>query len=81
MDNWITIISFTFPHEAHLAKGKLESEGIEVIVKDELTVQINNFYSNAIGGVKLLVKPSDYGNARQILTESGYINERIAEPK
>lgn len=75
MENWITVISFTYPHEAHLAKGKLESEGIEVIIKDELTAQVNNFYSNAIGGVKLLVRDFDFDNANQILVESGYIKE------
>jgi hypothetical protein len=80
MDNWITIISFTYPHEAHLAKGKLESEGIEVVIKDELTTQVINFYSNAIGGVKLLVKESDYENALQLLIESGYIKKQIGEP-
>jgi hypothetical protein len=80
MDNWITVISFIYPHEAHLAKGKLESEGFEVVIKDELTVQVNNFYSNAIGGVKLLVKESDYENALQLLIESGYIKEQIRKP-
>jgi len=80
MENWITIISFTYPHEAHLAKGKLESEGVEVMIKDELTAQVNNFYSNAIGGVKLLVKESDFEYARQILIESGYIREQIGKP-
>jgi hypothetical protein len=77
MNNWNTIISFTYPHEAHLAKGKLESEGIEVFIKDELTAQVNNFYSNAIGGVKLLVKDSDYNNAYRILVESGYIVNKV----
>jgi len=80
MNNWITIISFTYPHEAHLVKGKLESEGIEVMIKDELTVQVINFYSNAIGGVKLLVKDSDYDKAYQVLIESGYIKEKITTP-
>lgn len=50
MDTLTTVLSFTYPHEAHLAKGKLESEGIEVFLKDELTTQVNNFYSHAIGG-------------------------------
>ena len=80
MNDWITIISFTYPHEAHLAKGKLESEGIEVFIKDELTAQVNNFYSNAIGGVKLLVKESDYNDAYKILIESGYILEKTDSP-
>ena len=76
MDNWITVISFTYPYQAHIAKGLLESEGIEVLIKDELTAQVNNFYSNAIGGVKIQVKESELEITRQILTESGYIKEQ-----
>jgi len=73
VNNWITILSFTYPHEAHLAKTKLESEGFEVMIKDELTVQVDNFYSNAIGGVKLQVSENDYDRALQVLKDSGYI--------
>ncbi len=80
MNNWITIRSFTYPHEAHMAKAMLESEGIEVFIKDELTAQVNNFYSNAIGGVKLLVKQSDYSQALSILVEAGYISEKVTRP-
>lgn len=80
MNNWIIIITFTYPHEAYLVKGRLESEGIEVMLKDELTTQVNNFYSNAIGGVKLLVQDSDYERAYKILVESGYIKEQITKP-
>jgi hypothetical protein len=75
MENWKTIITFTQPHDAHLAKGLLESNGIETIIRDELTAQVNNFYSNAIGGVKLDVKESDLSNATSILREGGYIKE------
>jgi hypothetical protein len=75
MSNWITILTFTFPHEAHLAKTKLESEGFDVMIKDELTVQADNFISNAIGGVKLQVQDTDYDNALQVLKDSGYIIE------
>lgn len=73
MDNWVTIISFTYPHEAHMAKAKLESEGIETMIQDELTAQVNNFYSNAIGGVKLLVKENVAELAIRILEESKII--------
>ncbi|MBK8808146.1 MAG: DUF2007 domain-containing protein [Bacteroidales bacterium] len=75
MENWTTIITFTYPHQAHLAKAKLESEGVEVVINDEFTVQIHNFYSNAIGGVKLLVRNVDSENAHQILANAGYIVE------
>ena len=74
-DKWINIIAFTYPHEAHLAKCLLESSDIKVIIKDEYTVQVNNFYSNAIGGVKLLVEQAQVENALSILKEGGYIKE------
>lgn len=78
MENWITVISFTYPQEAYLAKAKLESEGIEVTIKDDLTAQVNNFYSNAIGGVKVQVKETDVEQAMQALLEAGYIKEETA---
>lgn len=75
MNSWKTILSFVYPHEAHLARTMLESEGFQVIIKDELTAQVNNFYSNAIGGVKLLVRESDSEKAIVFLKEGGFIDE------
>lgn len=77
MKTWITIFAFTYPHEAHIAKAKLESEGIEVMLKDELTVQVNNFYSGAIGGVKLQVQENNVIPAQEILKETGVIQEQV----
>ncbi len=75
MNNWVTILTFTYPQEAHLIKTKLQSENIEVFIKDELTTQSNNFLSNAIGGVKLQVKEQDYKQAYLLLKDLGYIKE------
>jgi hypothetical protein len=80
MENWIEIISFTLPQDAYLIKGRLESEGIDIILKDELTTQVYNFYSNAIGGVKLLVKEYDFEKAHAILVESKYIKIEELKP-
>jgi hypothetical protein len=74
MGNWRIIITFTYPHEAHMAKTFLESEGVNTIIRDELTAQVNNFYSIAIGGVKLLVSEGDYKRGIEILTKGGYLN-------
>lgn len=79
MKNWEIVITFIYPHEAHLAKAGLEAEGIAVVITDELTAQVNNFYSTAIGGVKLMVKQEDVERAYHILKEAGFINE--PEPK
>lgn len=72
MENWETILTFTYPPEAHMAQGFLESEGVESILKDEMTVQVQNFYSNAIGGVKLQVRDYDMEKAMTILESGGY---------
>jgi hypothetical protein len=63
--DWITIHSVTYPSEAHTIKMQLEVEGYKVYLKDELTVQVDNFYSNAIGGVKIQVAKENAKEAHQ----------------
>ncbi len=70
MEQFITIHTFNYPHEAYVIKTRLESEGIEVFLKDENTVQAYNFLSNALGGVKLQVRESDVKEAMKILNET-----------
>jgi hypothetical protein len=70
-----TIQTFVYPPEAYLVKAYLESESIDSEIRDEMTVQVNNFYSNAIGGVKLLVKVEDYSRGIEVLRKGGYIKE------
>lgn len=81
MENWKTILTLTFPHEAHMAKGFLESEGIETLIQDEMTAQVNSFYSNAIGGIKILIKDKDYEEGLNILRKGGYIIQDNKEEK
>ncbi|MGB1039579.1 MAG: DUF2007 domain-containing protein [Flavobacteriales bacterium] len=69
-----TIHTVTYPSEAHVIKLQLETEGIDVFLKDELTVQTDNFISNAIGGVKIQVPEEDYETAGSILIQLGYVN-------
>ncbi len=71
MDKFITIITTQYPHEAHMIKSKLESEGVSVFLKDELTVQSHNFISNAIGGVKVQIRSSDLLVAQSIFQDIG----------
>ncbi|MFY9310846.1 MAG: DUF2007 domain-containing protein [Bacteroidia bacterium] len=76
MKYWTQIIAFDHSHDAYLVKTKLEAEGIEVIIKDELTSQV--YYSTAVGGIKLLVRDFDYARAYDILIATGYITEPAA---
>ena len=71
-ENFITVLTVTYAHEVAVIRGRLESEGITCFAQDELTVQVNPFYSNAIGGVKLQVLSRDLNRAIEILKEVGY---------
>jgi DNA-directed RNA polymerase subunit RPC12/RpoP len=62
-----TVATFEYAHFAHLAKTKLESEGIECFIFDEHTSSMNWFYTNAIGGIKLKVRGEEYERAVTIL--------------
>lgn len=63
----ITIKTYNLPIEAAIHQSKLEAYGIWYYLKDELTIQSHNFYSNAIGGVKLQVRKEDVERALEIL--------------
>lgn len=74
-NNFITLITFGMPHEIIPVRARLESDGIECFVRDELTVTAQPLLSNAIGGIKLQVRESDFIRARDILIECGYMQK------
>jgi len=60
---------FQYSSEAIIYQGKLESNGIEVYLRDNNIVDSNPLYSNAVGGVKMFVKTEDFTKAIEILSE------------
>ncbi len=80
MEDFVTIMTVTYPHEVAVIKARLESEGIDCYLKDEMSVQVYNLASNAMGGVKLQVREKDREDALTILQEAGYLKEEIHEP-
>lgn len=54
-----TVTSSTYPADIQILKGKLESEGIMVFLRDENTINTDPLISDAIGGVKLQVYTED----------------------
>jgi hypothetical protein len=65
--NWITVASFSQPFDAHLARTRLEADGIMCVVSDEYLVRVDWLLSNAIGGVKLMVPAWEADRAKEIL--------------
>ncbi len=69
----VVVASFNMPHQAHLAKTRLEAAGIPVFIRDEHLISINQLYSPALGGVKLEVPDVHLQEALNILnTESDF---------
>ena len=55
-DDLVMIRQFRDLPEALLAKGSLESAGIEAFLVDDNMVRIDWFLSNLLGGIKLSVR-------------------------
>ena len=64
-----TLAAFDYPADVQILKGKLESEGIPVFLRDENTLNSDPLISNAIGGVKVEVYTRDKDRAIEIYDE------------
>jgi hypothetical protein len=67
--NLVTLRKFRDLPEALLAKGFLESAGVESFLVDETTIRMDWLWSNLLGGVKLCVNRADADAAVQILSQ------------
>jgi hypothetical protein len=56
--------------EASIAKSVLDSAGIESFLVDDNTVRLDWFYSNLVGGIKLLVREEDADTANGLLDQT-----------
>lgn len=54
---------------ANITLTKLQDAGIDCFLKDEHTVTMDPILSNAIGGIKLVVKEEDAEDAKQLLQQ------------
>lgn len=65
----VVVASFLDTHQAHVARLRLEAEGIRAALDGEHHIAMDWMISNAVGGVKLLVLDSDVEQATRILQE------------
>ena len=64
-----SVARYSLPYEAHLARARLESEGIPAFVADEHTINMQWLYSDALGGVRLQVPEPWALRALSVLAE------------
>jgi len=58
MKDFISIARFTYEHEYSVLKHLLIEAKIPFFFKNETMASITPFYSNALGGIELLVHPN-----------------------
>ena len=68
-EDLVVVKQFRDLPEALLAKGSLESAGIETILADDNLVRMDWFISNLVGGIKLCVRPEDANAAMDLLEQ------------
>jgi hypothetical protein len=64
--------------EAQLIQSHLEGSGIKAFLPDELTVQNDWLWTNAIGGVRVQVLEEDAERAAEVLNEASGGNQKEA---
>jgi len=66
---FITLRTFQNYFSAHILLTKLKDAGMVCFLKDEFTVTIDPILSNAVGGIKLIVKKEDEKEASLLLQQ------------
>jgi len=67
--NFIKLRTFDNYFLANITLTKLQDAGITCYLKDEHTVTMDPILSNAIGGIKLVVKEEDVEDAKTLLQQ------------
>jgi hypothetical protein len=55
--------------EAFVERSVLEDAGIECVLQDDNTLRMDWFWSNAMGGIKLVVREKDAQEAEELLSQ------------
>ena len=74
-----TIARFQQAEDAHLLRSLLGSRGVEAGVLDEHLIQIAWTYSDAIGGVRVVVADSQADEAVEVYRE--YLDALVESPR
>ena len=73
----VVLQTFDNYFNANIQLTRLRSSGIECYLKDEYTVTIDPLLSNAIGGIKLMVRKSEEQKIRRLLREMNTLSESM----
>jgi DNA-directed RNA polymerase subunit RPC12/RpoP len=72
----VIIETFDNYFKANIQLTRLRAAGVECYLKDEYVVTIDPFLSNAIGGIKLVVRRNEEHKVRKLLREMNSASDR-----
>lgn len=61
--------------EAYIIKGRLEAAGISAFIFDDQMLSTNWLYSEALGGVRVMVLASQFEEAIKVLKETATVSD------
>jgi hypothetical protein len=67
MSRFVELVSYQEIYKAYLVKSYLDENGITCFVKDENITAAHPFYSQAVGGVKVMVPEDEMEEALELL--------------
>ncbi|WP_372919281.1 putative signal transducing protein [Salegentibacter sp.] len=77
MNGYLLIAVFTYQYEYLIIQGILEDAGIRFLKKNETLAGLLPFYSNALGGIHLLVHQEDFNRAKKIIEDFQNTNPHL----
>ncbi len=69
MKDFVTVKTYTYPHEYAILKLLLDKEAISYFFENETMIGVFPFYSNALGGINLKVHLRDKQKVLQIIND------------
>ncbi len=69
MKDFVTVKTYTYPHEYAVLKLLLDKEAISYFFENETMIGVFPFYSNALGGINLKVHLKDKQKVLQIIND------------
>lgn len=74
MKQFVTIATFTYPHEITILKHLLQEAGLQFYFENETMLSVAPFYTYALGGIRLKVHKEDAEAAKQVLEDFNHNN-------
>jgi hypothetical protein len=69
VDEWVTVRTCVWGHEADLVRSALEGSGMEVFIPDERMATLRPHLLLGTGGVRVQVRASNVDRARALLEQ------------